>query len=97
MVCNNSQYGIVLHHSVSPRVCSLIVGRFGAITPVIYYLCKSWSEIHHNHTVVKKMWNTTQKIMITIDIYTGFRVLYAAIGVQGRNVLLFVDNFAIHF
>ena len=42
------------------------------------------------------MWNTTQKSMITTDIYTSFRVLDAAIGVQGRNVLLFVDNCATH-
>jgi hypothetical protein len=47
---------------------------------------------HRNH-VVLKISNTTKKVWMTTSIFMVFlRVLDASIGVQGRNIFMFVDN-----
>jgi hypothetical protein len=43
------------------------------------------------------MWNTNKNVWIAETIILEFlRVLFASIGVYGRNILLFVDTCAAH-
>jgi hypothetical protein len=83
--------------------CIILLGSLAIISCLSYcfhvncYLSWSGSENHWNW-VVHKRWNIKKgKKLITTPIFTEFlKVLDASVGVQGRNVLLFVGIIATH-
>lgn len=71
MVLNSCQYGIVLRHSVCFPSSLLIKSWMIWCYYLLFVTCVNHGQKFTTTHCCKRMWNTTQKSVITTDIYTS--------------------------